>query len=98
MAKKSDWVMIYNQILSPEQRAPQVPDDTKEVPLEMWIKGFLEEDGDIGDVVTIRTITGRQEEGKLIEVAPTYTHSFGKFIPEILEIDRILQQELHGGE
>ena len=43
MAKKGDWVLIHKIVLSPEERAPQVPDDTKKVPLEMWIKGYLNE-------------------------------------------------------
>lgn len=98
MAKKGDWVRIHSTILTAEQRAPQVPDDTKKVPLEMWVKGYLEEDGNINDLVSIRTVTNRKETGTLVEVFPTYTHSFGNFIPEILEIDRIVQKELFGGE
>ena len=38
MVKKGTWVLIHRNILEPEERAPQVPDDTKKVPLEMWIK------------------------------------------------------------
>ena len=70
-------------ILTPEERAPQVPDDTKKVPLEMWTKCFLLEDAKIGDEVTVETVTGRRETGKLIEVNPAYNQSFGNFIPEL---------------
>ncbi|MGX6977760.1 2-amino-4-oxopentanoate thiolase subunit OrtA [Vagococcus elongatus] len=98
MAKKGDWVKIHSTILTADQRAPQVPEDTKMVPLEMWVKGYLEVDGKINDLVEIRTVTGRKETGVLVEISPTYTHSFGEFIPEILEIDRIVQKELYGGE
>lgn len=41
MAKKGDWVLIHKIVLSPEERAPQVPDDTKKVPLEIGLKAIL---------------------------------------------------------
>ncbi|NYB75393.1 2-amino-4-ketopentanoate thiolase, partial [Sedimentibacter hydroxybenzoicus DSM 7310] len=44
MIKKGEWVLIHRNVLEPSERAPQVPDDTKQVPLEMWIKGYLQED------------------------------------------------------
>ncbi len=43
-AKKGDWVKIHSIVLQPEERAPQVPEDTKKVPLETWVKGFLLDD------------------------------------------------------
>ena len=97
MIEKNSWVRIHKVILNPEERAPQVPDDTKKVPLEMWTKGFLLEDAEIGDEVTVETVTGRKETGKLIEVNPAYNHSFGNFIPELLQIDKQVRQIL-GGE
>ncbi len=98
MIEKNSWVRIHKVILTPEERAPQVPDDTKKVPLEMWTKGFLLEDAKIGDEVTVETVTGRRETGKLIEVNPAYNHSFGNFIPELLQIDKQVRQLLEGGE
>lgn len=98
MPKKGDWVLIHSVILTAEERAPQVPVDTKKVPLETWVKGYLQEDGNIGDEVKVKTVTGRMEAGKLVEVNPTYRHSFGEFVPEIIEIDRRLQKSLYGGE
>jgi hypothetical protein len=97
-AKKNDWVKIYRVILKPEERAPQVPDDTKLVPLEMWVKGFLISDAELGDLVEVKTITGRMESGKLVEINPTYTHSFGNFIPELLQIGLDLKEILFGGD
>jgi len=98
MAKKGDYVNIYNVVLTPTERAPQVPEDTKSVPLEMWVRGFLTEDGEIGDDVTIETITGRKVSGKIVQIAPTYEHSFGKHIPEIYEIGKQLRSILFGGD
>lgn len=97
-AKKGEWVKIYRVILKPEERAPQVPDDTKLVPLEMWVKGFITADAELGDLVEVKTITGRMESGKLVEINPTYTHSFGNFVPELLQIGLDLREILFGGD
>lgn len=96
--KKGSWVRVYAVVLKSTERSPNLPEDTKNVPLEMWNKGFLQEDAKIGDQVTIKTLTERIVEGKLLEENPTYTHSFGKFIPEILPIGRELKEILRGGD
>lgn len=98
MINKGEWVRIHKIILEPGERAPQVPEDTRKVPLEMWDKGYLQGDAEIGDEVTIETVTGRKEEGTLIEVNPAYDHSFGSFIPELLEIDRQVREIVFGGD
>jgi len=97
MVAKGEWVRIYKIILQPSERAPQVPDDTKKVPLELWVKGFLMNDAEMGENVEIETVTGRTEEGKLIEVNPYYTHDYGKFIPELLVIDKQTRDIVFGG-
>lgn len=86
MVKKNSWVRIHSVILEPGERAPQVPEDTKKVPLEMWVKGWLREDAKIGGRATVTTLTGRTETGILLEENPTYRHSFGDFVPELLAI------------
>lgn len=97
-AKKGDWVRIHNIVLAKENRAPQVPDDTKQVPLEMWVKGFLKEDtATIGDEVTIETIIGRAVTGKLVEINPRYEHDYGNYVEEIAYIGRQLRELLEGG-
>lgn len=98
MIEKNAWVRIHKIILEPKDRAPQVPDDTKKVPLELWTKGFLQTPGKIGDEVTITTVTGRLETGTLIEMNPAYDHAFGNFIPELLEIDKQVRGILAEGE
>ncbi len=98
MIKKGEWVRIHKIILEPAERAPQVPEDTKKVPLEMWDKGFLQANANIGDDVTIETVTGRQESGTLIEVNPYYEHDYGKFVPELLAIDKQVMEIVFGGE
>ena len=41
MAKKNDWVRIHRNVLEAKERTGKLPDDTKHVPLEMWVKGHL---------------------------------------------------------
>lgn len=99
MAKKGEWVRIYNVVLEANERAQQVPDDTKKVPLEMWDKGFLlEKEVEIGDDVEVETYIGRKIKGELLEVDPYYTHSYGKSVPELLYIGRQLRSILEEGE
>jgi hypothetical protein len=86
MVKKDTWVLVHRIILEPEERAPQVPEDTKRAPLEMWVKGRLLEDSELGGPARVKTRTGRTEEGTLLEVNPAYRHGFGDFVPELLAI------------
>jgi hypothetical protein len=92
IVKKGSWVEIHRVILTPQERAPQVPDDTKRVPLEMRVKGFLASDAKIGDEVTILTAAGRTVTGRLVEVNPAYTHGFGPPVPELTPIGREVRQ------
>lgn len=96
-ANKGDWVQIHQIILKPEERAPHVPEDTKKVPLELWVKGFAQHDAKVGEEVEIETITGRRLKGKLTEVNPSYKHDFGKFVPELIQVDKQLKDILFGG-
>ncbi|MCT4605414.1 MAG: 2-amino-4-oxopentanoate thiolase subunit OrtA [Marinisporobacter sp.] len=96
--KKGEWVRIHSIVLDSSERAPQVPDDTKKVPLELWVKGFLQHDAQMGEVVEVKTMTGRIEKGKLIEVNSSYKHNYGNFVPELLQIGTDLREMLWGGE
>ncbi len=98
MIRKNSWVQISKEILKPHERASNLPEPTKKVPLVMWVKGYLLEDANINDFVKIKTITGRIETGYLLMENPSYMHNYGKFVPEILEIDRIVKETLFGGE
>ena len=98
LAKKGDWVMVHKIVLEPKDRAPQIPEDTKSVPLEMWTKGFILEDGKVGEIVEIETIVGRRDKGKLVEVHPTHRHDYGNHVPEILQIGKTLKGILFQGE
>jgi hypothetical protein len=86
--EKGTWVQIHRIVLQEGQRAPQVPVETQQVPLEMWVKGFLAERATLGEKVEIVTPSGRRLRGILTDVNPGYTHSFGPPIPELLAIGR----------
>jgi len=83
MGKKGQWVQIRDTVLPPEGRAPQAPEDTRKTPLIMWVKGYLNADAEVGKDCEITTITGRTVKGTLEEVEPSYTHDFGKYVPEL---------------
>lgn len=92
--KKNTWVEVWGIVLGKDERAPQVPDDTKQVPLEMKVKGFLKEDAIVGQEATIITPAGRTITGTLTEVNPAYTHLFGSPIPELSTIGMELREIL----
>jgi hypothetical protein len=85
-AKKETWVEIQNIVLEKGERAPQIPEDTRAVPLEMKVKGFLVHDAIVGQKAQIITAAGRRIEGTLVEINPSYTHIYGPPIPELSPI------------
>ena len=94
MTTKNTWVQIRAAILAPEDRAPQVPDDTKATPLIMWVKGYLNNDCKIGEECEITTVTGRVVSGILEEAEPSYTHDFGRYVPELDIIRQAVKDKL----
>ncbi len=80
------WVEIEQTVLTPEERAPTLPPETKAVPYVMRVSGFLAEDAELGQEATIRTLIGRELRGTLRAVNPSYAHSFGETVPELLTI------------
>jgi 2-amino-4-ketopentanoate thiolase alpha subunit len=71
------WVRIHRVELEPTDRSPSVPEDTAAVPFELWINGWLHQEAQLGERVRIETLSGREEEGTLVEVDPGYWHTFG---------------------
>jgi hypothetical protein len=85
-ANTGTWVEIHSIVLSAGERAPQVPQDTQNVPLEMRAKGFLLHAAQVGEHVEIETCAGRRVEGTLVIVNPAYTHTFGAPVAELTTI------------
>ncbi|GAB6139048.1 2-amino-4-oxopentanoate thiolase subunit OrtA [Halanaerobaculum tunisiense] len=96
--EKGSWVQIKQTLLEAGERAPQVPEETQEVPLDLWVKGYLQEDAEIGDKVTIETIVGRTLEGELVAENPRYEHDFGKPIPELISVGKEFQELIQGAD
>lgn len=96
-ALKGSWVEIENTILTPNERAPQVPQDTKKTPLMMWTRGILiDESAEVGESVVIKTLSGREESGILVDVNPRYDHDFGYPVKELIVTGLSLKEELGG--
>jgi len=97
MVAKGVWVEVHGTVLPAGQRAPQVPQDTQGVPLEMRVKGLLVAPAALGEEAEIVTPTGRKLRGRLATVNPAYTHSFGAPIPELSgiggEVKAILKEQ-----
>lgn len=80
------WVEIEQIVLKPEERAQNLPEDTRQTPYVLRVSGFLAEEAELGQPARIHTFIGRELAGKLITVNPSYNHSFGKIVPELLTI------------
>jgi len=98
-AIKGDWVQIYKVLLPPGERAPGLPPETAAVPLAMKVKGFLvDEQATTGDIVSVRTVTGRIVSGELKAINPLYEINFGRPQPELmtvgLEARELLREEV----
>lgn len=86
------WVEIRRTVLEAGNRAPQVPEDTAEVPLEMRIKGYLTSPAEKGKEAEIETVLGHKYEGILHDPEPSYEHVYGPPIPELLPIGQELRE------
>lgn len=97
---KGAWVEVHRIVLPAGERAPQVPEDTGRLPLEMRIKGFLVEPASLGEQAEISTASGRRVRGTLAEANPAYGHGFGEPVPELTaigcEVRAILRQRGRG--
>lgn len=94
MIPKGTYVEIEKIILGPDERASHIPLDTKKLPLVMHVKGFLCNDGNIGERVELVTMTKRKESGILIVVKPFFNHTFGHFVDEVMCVKQSILQEM----
>jgi 2-amino-4-ketopentanoate thiolase alpha subunit len=97
-AKGGDWVQIHQLVLRQGERAPQVPQETQRVPLEMWVKGFLLNDqAQLNTIVAVRTLSGRELTGKLVAINPRHVFDYGNIQPELIGIGekvRVMVKEM----
>jgi hypothetical protein len=90
-------VEIRGVVLRAGDRAPQLPEDTSRVPLEMRVKGKLVEPGRLGEQVEVVTAAGRRVRGVLAEINPAYGHGFGSPIAELSAVGAELRAMLRAG-
>ena len=94
-AKKGDLVQVHKIVLKPDQRPDTLPECTRAVPYEGWVKGFLlNESANFGDEVKIETLIGREISGVLTQVNPTYDHNFGTPQKELVYIGNESRRKL----
>lgn len=98
MIYKGSFVEIMQIVLEPEERATNLPEETKPTQLKLWAKGFLMEDCELFKRAKVKTVTGRILEGIVCETSPSYTHGFGDFIPEVMYIGTQAKALLWGEE
>ena len=91
---KGTWVEIERVLLTPEQRAPNLPEETRQCPYVLKISGFLCEDASLGDTVTVRSLIGHEHQGVLKIENPSYSHSFGATVPELLRIATVMGEKV----
>lgn len=94
MVEKNRYVEIRRTLLEAGKRNDNVPEDTKNVPLEMRIRGTLLSAGNPGEFVRIETETGRIEEGILVAVDPAYDHDFGGYVEELRVVRQTIRKDM----
>jgi hypothetical protein len=95
--RKGDWGEIRFVLLAPEERTASLPDDTKQVRLEVRLKGFLTTEARVGEEVEVETVLGRRATGTRLGLFPPPGHSFGRPVPELLTVGRELRALLARG-
>jgi hypothetical protein len=82
------WVEIGFVVLTPEQRPPNLPSETRAVPYYARVRGFVAGTPAVGGTVEIETLTGRRIKGELLQIDPPFTHGFGRPVQELVEAGR----------
>jgi hypothetical protein len=93
-AREGDWVEVEVKLLDPADRSKNLPPETAEKPLMMWVKGFALGEAARGEEVSVETLTGRKVTGALSAVNPGYFITYGDPIPELTPVGRDLRARL----
>lgn len=88
MISKGTFVEITTRVLESDERSNAIPEDTKNTPLIMWVKGYTTKECNLGEVVEIETVIGRKVSGEVSAIEPYYSHDFGKYVSEIAYIGK----------
>lgn len=88
------WVEVERVLLTPDERSKALPADTAAQPLMVWVKGFAQAEAEMGEKLSVETMTGRIATGRLSAINPGYNHTFGEPIPELTHVGRDLRATL----
>ena len=88
MINKGTWVEIEEIVLTPEDRAKNIPEETRVTPLKCWIRGNCLSDCELGDSVEVKTNIGRISKGIVVEIEPGYYHTYGKYVKEVANVGK----------
>ena len=88
------WIEVERVLLEPADRAANLPEDTADKPLVVWVKGFARGEAAHGEECEIETMTGRAVRGRVSDLDPAYMHTFGPQPPEIAGVGRDLRARL----
>ena len=88
MIKKGTWVEIEKIVLKPEDRAANIPEETKKTPIKSFVRGKCLSDCELGDEVQVETNIGRIAKGNVVIIEPGYYHTYGKYVEEISNIGK----------
>jgi 2-amino-4-ketopentanoate thiolase alpha subunit len=88
MIKKGTWVEVEEIVLKPEDRATNIPDETKKTPLKSFLRGKCLNDCELGHEITVETNIGRIASGTVVDIEPGYYHTYGKYVNEISNIGK----------
>ena len=76
MVKAGSWVEIEAVLLAPQERADNLPEDTRATPYVLRVSGFLEEDAEVGEEVSVGPSSAGSTAGPAAR-QPGLHHSFG---------------------
>jgi 2-amino-4-ketopentanoate thiolase alpha subunit len=92
--KIGEWVEVEGVLLEPADRSANLPPETASKPLLTWVKGFARAEAELGDELTVDTMTGRAVTGRLSAINPGYFHTFGEPIAELTHVGADLRARL----
>lgn len=88
MISKGTWVEVERMVLTPENRAPNIPKETRITPLKSWIRGTCLSNCKLGDEVEVETNSGRIVKGIVVDIEPGYFHTYGKYVKEMCNVGK----------
>jgi hypothetical protein len=89
-----DWVEVERVLLEPADRSGNLPPETAEKPLMVWVKGFARAEAVLGEELAVETMAGREVIGRLSAINPGYFHTFGRPTPELAHVGADLRARI----